>query len=617
MPHPPGESPHHTRRRHPYFQTYPSSALLSILGTIAASSSNVNASPAPPQFLCPSFNPNQTPIASIDPRDLPILARVVSDQSDTLPGVTRSIPDRYDRGSDGMWRRVDKYTLYGSTVCPNCDQIPSGITAVDDEIQGVSSSAVGTSSSSSPSPSYDIRNSLPPGWKQPSNSSASRTTLILVLSLVLAFVICFVIISLVFWRKSKHRKHGQGDVEKKPHRRRRDILADEDRERMVQKEIKTKQKILTRATARWKANIRYTARQRRGKRIVSASRIPSHNSSTTLDQSESRSSSPGPSSSRPLSRRSSMASLHSDPPMDAATDTDPASGQQEPIHPSLASSPALSHRLPRTSPPAYHQRVSIPQNSTSIADVFADVLPSSSSLPGGSSEPIDASLDTDLHLPPIHAAHVATDDKSMLARLAASASSPPTSEVTTETSSLTNQISAPVWRDEEFEDFPCDPSGSSSFHISMSPAPIPLFPPPPSKEKMASAVFYDYPYPYSFEDITLEPGLDGPEAGPSAPPFDDPSSASLTNSIGLAPSAPPLMDTDYYVEFHASAPLHDWRLDDDPPPLHDGVGQEDNHNTEICMIPPGSHPQADVVSDLETCIEGPVSSDRTPPCYHS
>lgn len=205
----------------------------------------------------------------------------------------------------------------------------------------------------------------------------------------------------------------------------------------------------------------------------------------------------------------------------------------------------------------------------------------------------------------------------MLARLAASASSPPTSEVTTETSSLTNQISAPVWRDEEFEDFPCDPSGSSSFHISMSPAPIPLFPPPPSKEKMASAVFYDYPYPYSFEDITLEPGLDGPEAGPSAPPFDDPSSASLTNSIGLAPSAPPLMDTDYYVEFHASAPLHDWRQDDDPPPLHDGVGQEDNYNTEICMIPPGSHPQADVVSDLETCVEGPVSSDRTPPCYHS
>ena len=194
------------------------------------------------------------------------------------------------------------------------------------------------------------------------------------------------------------------------------------------------------------------------------------------------------------------------------------------------------------------------------------------------------------------------------------ASSPPPSEVSVETPSSTLLVSAPVWRDEEIEDFPCDPGGSLSTFIPDSPPPVPLFPPPPSKEKMAAPTFYDYPY--SFEDITLEP-----EAGPYAPPFDDPSNTPPTNNIDLTPSAPPLMDTDYFMEPSASAPPCDLGPDDDQLPLHDGAEQEDSsHPAAICMIPPVYLPHADVlVSDMDTAttrVEGPVAADGTLPRYH-
>ena len=484
---------------------------------------------------------------------------------------------------------------------------PSSITAVDDEIQNVSSFSPGISPSASPSPTYDIRDSLPPGWKKSSNSSGSRTTFILVLSLVLAFVICFLIIGLVFWRKSRHRKHQQGDVEMKARRRRRDIPADEDREGMVQKDIK--QKIWARATARWKANVRYTARQRRGKRIVPTSRVTPKTSFVSLEQSQFRTSS---ATSPPLSHRTSIESLYSNSPAAAAITSDPAPGQNEDqIQPSLAST--SSHRLSCTSPPAYHQRLTRPQDPSPTEVLSDDPIPSSpspfhaqrpSSSSGGSSG-LDPSPYASLELSPIHAAHVATDDKSLLARLAELASSPPPSQepVPADAQPSTPQVSAPVWQDEEFEDFPCDPGGSSS---SRSPSPVLLFPPPPSKGKMAAPAFYDYSY--SFEDIILKS-----EAGPSAPPFDDPPSAPPTDNIDLTPSAPPLMETDYYMEFHAAAPLHDDSL------LHHRLEQEESHDQEV-VIPSDSRPQTDMsVSDMDsfsTRVEGPVSSDGIPPRYY-
>lgn len=94
----------------------PSSSLLSILATIAASSSPAHGSPAPPPFLCPFYDSTE-------------LSRGLSDDDEHSdkplhlhPTTTkrrrpRQIPYKYEQGSDGRWRRVE-YTLYGSTVCP-------------------------------------------------------------------------------------------------------------------------------------------------------------------------------------------------------------------------------------------------------------------------------------------------------------------------------------------------------------------------------------------------------------------------------------------------------------------------------------------------------------------
>jgi len=69
----------------------PSSTLLSILAIIASSTANA----APPTFLCPSLNYKSSP---------------------TIPSTPRRIPSKFEQGEDGRWRRVDSYTLYGSTV---------------------------------------------------------------------------------------------------------------------------------------------------------------------------------------------------------------------------------------------------------------------------------------------------------------------------------------------------------------------------------------------------------------------------------------------------------------------------------------------------------------------
>lgn len=111
-----------TRRpRHtvPSSASCPSFTLLSILGTIAASCSNVNASPAPPTFLCPSFDPNHSSFAVIDTGAEGALS-LPTKRTGTLAGVPRSLPDQYKPDSDGVWRKVERYTLYGSTVCPVC-----------------------------------------------------------------------------------------------------------------------------------------------------------------------------------------------------------------------------------------------------------------------------------------------------------------------------------------------------------------------------------------------------------------------------------------------------------------------------------------------------------------
>lgn len=142
--------------------------------------------------------------------------------------------------------------------------------------------------------------------------------------------------------------------------------------------------------------------------------------------------------------------------------------------------------------------------------------------------------------PPIHDAHVATDDKALLARLAGLASEP----AVVESSGV--EVSAPIWYDEHIE---TDLITSIDQAPEASTCAAALsFPPPPSKGKMALPDFHNYPLTFE-EMVELEQ-----DPGPSAPPFEEGSSIDLQDDPSLMPTAPPLLDEE---NFHPSAPGHE------------------------------------------------------------
>ena len=110
----------------------PSSALLAILASLVGS---VNPFPvachepdvSPPSFLCPSLLPRaevqdftfppQTPPPSAP---IPGPSRVVRQDCPTPPPdrhARRELAPGYTQGSDGRWRKLSTWSLYGSTVC--------------------------------------------------------------------------------------------------------------------------------------------------------------------------------------------------------------------------------------------------------------------------------------------------------------------------------------------------------------------------------------------------------------------------------------------------------------------------------------------------------------------
>lgn len=488
----------------------PSSALLSILAILATASG----SPTPASFLCPSHN-----------------KRHFTHSHPTATSNSR-IPAKFVQGDDGLWRRVDSYTLYGSTfsVCESVSyRIPDPHTTPSFSKSFPSSTQVASSSddrSDDPSltPADDIRNSLPLGWSPTPTPSQSHPNLILVLSLVLAFLICFFIIGCVFWRRSiiKRRKK---DLEAESKKRHSKPSAAEDAKNMLEKESKAKLKILARATARWKANIRHAARQRKGKRVVTTRSSHSHQPSHSSNNSLSRLS--VSLHSRTSSRRSSVVSLLdelSQPIIDECL-----SSISLPLDP--ISTPRISPAA--TSPPAYH-------HDGQVLPVIYSITSHTSSLDRQSSSlRVNSSTSNSFH-----AAHVATDDKTLLARLVDLASRPP--EETSTDALGDTLVSAPAWHD-DLEEIPPDliisNDHSPTGHVNS------LFPPPPSKEHMATGDLYDYSF--SFE------GTAALESEPSAPPFHlDPGPPMDDHQI--IPSAPPLLDdAEFLVDIHPSAPQLD------------------------------------------------------------
>jgi hypothetical protein len=425
---------------------------------------------------------------------------------------------------------------------------------MDDQIQ-VGDSPTGSSTTSA---DYDISTDLPPGWKP--IQKESRTALILLISLFLALTIGTFIAGCMFWRKRK-TKGASRDIEAKANRKRDSIS---EAEVILEKEIKAKQKLWARATARWRSNARHSARQRRGRRI--SSRLPQANqSSTSLDNSRSylaRSSAPP---SRASSRRSSTASLNGQ--FHSESIPTPSPTLQEDDSSTTSATPETPTRV---SPPAYQHHGEIPRIMVSAGDSLS-INHSGLSTPVGMdrsrrpshSSAFTSSTDASQNNTPmsLHAAHVATDDKALLARLAMLASAPPEDESDTEPGS-SPQISAPEWEDEPLEDIAPHLVNSSSSNAFS-----PMFPlPPPSQERLAATEFYDYLY--AFEDLTLS----DLEAGPSAPPFEEASSPQQE----LVPSAPPLFeDDDFAPDPQPSAP--GWESSSEPgnEPQQPGVSARD------------------------------------------
>ena len=405
------------------------------------------------------------------------------------------------------------------------------------------------------------------------------------MSLVLAFFICFFIVGCLFCRKGSRKGRRHKDIEAKA-KRRLDTNADEDnRESVAEKEMKAKQKLWARATARWRANVRYSARQRRGKRPLSRS---SHAPQPTLSINNSRSnlarvdSLPPSAISSPQTSTVSIPDQLRDVPDIVTTPTLPS---QDPI-----ALPAIPQEPTPTSPPAYQHGGPNPTIIVSTSDTSSDCTGPSpfdrSRRPSQSSSNSPLSLLSDAENPgispptPLHVAHVATDDKSLLARLADLASAPPPEDYANSTGiSDTTQVSAPVWHDEDMEGN--QPNGIST-DASICSFP-PMFPPPPSKEQLAAAEFYNYPF--AFDEMD-SPNLD---SEPSAPPFEEDSL-----EVDRVPSAPSLLDSDHFIpDSEANAPEWDPGVNEEPEPNRVNASGEDtdliaSDQVTVQILPPST-----------------------------
>jgi len=142
--------------------------------------------------------------------------------------------------------------------------------------------------------------------------------------------------------------------------------------------------------------------------------------------------------------------------------------------------------------------------------------------------------------PPLHAAHVATDDKTILHRMIGMSSEPPEAGGSTELES-----SAPALFEDDDEGFShYTRSDSQDTDGSSFMFPAPPQPAPSSKGKMVEMCDYD--------DVHVEP-----PSGPSAPPFE----------ASLGPSAPPFDESE--GSGPSAPPLEGEQLEPSAPPLHD------------------------------------------------
>jgi hypothetical protein len=353
------------------------------------------------------------------------------------------------------------------------------------------------------------------------------------MSLGLAFFICFFMTGCIIWRRNKARLALRRDEEMKMRRRRgRDVQDDTDA--LVEKEDKVNRHMWARATARWKANARYLARQRRGhRRNLRPSSI--HGASITLDPPPDEPPA-SPHVSSEAASRHPPSSLHETSTCPLISSTDPASPPSQhddtpfpeaslPPHPAYISPPAYHPGTTRIPPPMRkHPEWMHGADSEMSHTNSQPPLPSNDA--AFSEPPIPYS--------PLYTAHVAVDDKTLMARMAKLSSAPPISENASGSSNI--RVSAPVWQDEELEDFAQNTSSSHNPwpppHTPVSPFPPPPAPPPREKETSYALHYYKY----SCEDLDIVES----DMGPSAPPFEE--GHPDVPLFDMTPSAPPMQE---------------------------------------------------------------------------
>lgn len=325
---------------------------------------------------------------------------------------------------------------------------------------------------------------------------------------------------IIIWRRKKRRRR-KNDEELELRKRRGDEVPE--RQDLMERDARVKQRLWARASVRWQAAIRSSARRRRNRRLVAGAR------NVTISTPSSHSSS--------VSLASPLALSSSRPPSpQPSTLSNPEARISPSLHPSATqitdhTTPSL--REPETSyPPAYiHGRSPIPDppnlGTSYESSAVEDGLPDPFAQPPHHDDPL-------LYDNSYHAGHVATDDKAILAQMAHMVSGPP---VATQSGSSELVISAPDWHDEVLEGVDDARDLADSPVLRELPPSVPsscLFPPPPSKHNMAGREFYDYPN--SFEPLD-------PDAEWSVPPFEEyGGSAPPLEDAEMVPSAPPLLD---------------------------------------------------------------------------
>ncbi|KAG2159598.1 uncharacterized protein EDB93DRAFT_1111090 [Suillus bovinus] len=511
-----GSRLNHQRRHSPAAIACPSSSVLSILATIAASSQTVDGSPLPaptppPSFLCPSLDLFNTCVRNTTPTTS--YSSTTSSTSPTpIAKFTQPVADKYVLQSDGRWHKATAWTLYGSTYHASSPDLTVDVSR--------------STSVLNPTASAEMDSVLPAGWSTTSQSNRTASIIILSLAIILAVSICMFIISCIVWRKRRKKildkDKTKNDLELKARHKVNPEDLSEDGEREI--EARGKNRLWARASERWKANIRNSARRRRRRHGMSTRSRPQ--SPTLLDPRE-----PSVHPSPVSSRRHSIVSVSEDTDYYAAPIENRLDPTQPPFISADPSSPCTVSSPPAYMFPALPVRPEIEGCPHEASHVSSDdpTLRRGSLLFGHDCSSTDHD---DIPYHPSGAGHVAIDDKAHLARMAELASAPPVIQDNTSGSPSHIHESAPEWHD----DFDDQPSQLVIVSSSLSEVGNLGFPNPPSKNVLSPGYFDGHSY---VQDITALdpislPSMPPYEARPNAIPFED----------TLTASAPPILEHD-------------------------------------------------------------------------